>query len=122
MRGTCIALFSVCLLLCGCDSNTAVLDQSPIRNYVVVPIVNDTDQTIRVTLCYSRTCRGSGGHDITDTLSPHTQREDAVNNSYTGPAVFRVTTPTTTRCLYMSYALGQEHHAALLVSNSRPCP
>jgi hypothetical protein len=106
-------------VFCGGCGDTAILDQSPIGNFVVVPIVNDTQSTIEVTLCYRARCKS---HDITDQLAPGTSRRDGVNNAEAGVAIFRVKTNAGIRCLRMRYASGQEHHAPLAISSSGRCP
>lgn len=107
------------VVMCGGCGNTAILDQSPIGSYVVVPIVNDTQSTIEVTLCYGARCES---HDITDSLAPGASRNDGVNNAEAGVAIFRAQTHAGIRCLRMRYGSGQEHHAPLAISSSGRCP
>jgi hypothetical protein len=49
--GPWVALPLVTLPLAGCG-HTAILDQSPIGNYVVLSIVNDSASSVKVTQCY----------------------------------------------------------------------
>jgi hypothetical protein len=113
-----IACPLVILSLAACG-NTAILDQSPTRNYVVVGIENDSASSIDVTLCYAQRC---SVHDLTDSISPDAHRDEAVNNAQGGIAIFRVTSRETVRCLRVRYASGQEQHTTVKASWARPCP
>jgi hypothetical protein len=104
--------------LAGC-SNVAYLDQSPIRNYVVVTIENDSGSSVKVTECYARRCRD---HDPTYSIRAGGRRDEAANNAQAGTAIFRVASGDTVRCLRMRYVEGQEHHAPLKVSAAGRCP
>ncbi len=106
------------LSLAAC-SNTAILDQSPIRNYVVVSIENDSSSPVDVTQCYAKRCRI---HDLTDSIRAGGHRDEAINNALAGTAIFGVTSGKTVRCLRIRYARGQEHHAPIKVSEARACP
>jgi hypothetical protein len=113
-----LVLLLVTLSLAACG-NTAILDQSPIRNYVVVGIENDSASSVDVTLCFAQRC---SVHDLTDSISAGGHRDAAVNNAPGGTAIFRVTSRRKVRCLRVRYASGQEHHTPVKVSWARPCP
>ena len=112
------ALSLVILSLAACGS-TAILNQSPIRNYVVVGVENDSASSVDVTLCFAQRC---SVHDLTDSISPGAHRDEAVNNAQGGTAIFRVTSRGAVRCLRVRFASGQEHHAPVKVSWARSCP
>lgn len=113
-----VALLVVGLSLAGC-SHAAILDQSPIRNYVVFTIVNDSPSSVEVTECWAKQCTT---HDLTDSIRPGSQRDVAINNAQAGTAIFRVTSGKTVRCFRIRYARDQEHHDPVAVSSARACP
>jgi hypothetical protein len=96
-----------------------ILDISPLENFVVVRVEDDTPEPVEATICYSRACRI---HDVSDGISPYGHRDEAINNGQSGLAVFRVKKASgQVRCLRLRYAAGQRH-ASLRVSAARPCP
>ena len=113
-----LAASGVIFSLTGC-SNVAILDQSPIENYVVVRIGNDGAAPVQVTLCYAQQCRV---HDVTDSINVGDHRDDGVNTAHPGTAIFRVSNQgEVVRCLRVPYTTGQRY-ATVNVSEARPCP
>lgn len=101
----------------GCGGS-ALVDQAPLRNFVVVSIANDLTRSVDVTECFDAACRS---HDVVDAIEPGHTRTEAVNNASRGRATFRVTEGAKQLgCLYVPYRSGQEK-AAARISNIRSC-
>jgi hypothetical protein len=82
------------------------LAQANLASWLDVTVQNDTNRTVKVSLCYDRpACRN---REVTDTVTPHDFVQDAVGNDRPGVACFRVESPRRPpRCLFVSYREGQ---------------
>jgi hypothetical protein len=105
-------------VLAGC-SNNAVLDQAPLRNFVVVTIRNDLPYSISVARCLDVRCTKE---DVTDNVSPSRSTRMAVNNATSGSAIFRLErNGRSVGCLFLRYRR-DERAAELDVSHFTHCP
>jgi hypothetical protein len=106
-------------MLTGCNASAPLFDQSPLRNYVVATVNNDTDHQVIVTVCYDRRCHNT---DQVDKVAAHDYVQDGINNDSAGLAWFRIqsATGTTVGCLRLRYRSGQRT-ASLQVSEAADC-
>lgn len=109
---------SVAVVLAGC-SNNAVLDQAPLRNFVVVTIRNDLSHSTSVARCLDVRCTKE---DVTANVSPSRSTRMAVNNATSGIAIFRLErSGRSVGCLFLHYRR-DEQAAALDMSRFTRCP
>lgn len=109
------------LLLGGCG-NTAVLDPATLGSFLDVQVKNDTAKTVTIADCWGSHCTRDVGSGFNDTLSPHSQREEAAwLNATAGVARVRVASAgKSLGCFIVPYRKGQEH-ATAFVSEADSC-
>ena len=102
-------------LLAGCGP---AFEQSPIENFVVVRIKNNSMREISVHACYSRDCRR---HDVTDSIAPGRSAEQAFNNGVGGVIIFEIRSKGhRVGCIRLRTRVGQRH-AVVAASRAHPC-
>jgi hypothetical protein len=109
-----VSLFAVTLLgAAGCT-----LDPSPIENFVVVSVTNDTPRKVEFHRCYNRSC---SFHDVTDPVVPGKSGRQAFNNGTARKITLRFTSGgKTIGCIVLHPHRGQRQ-ATVHVSAANPC-
>lgn len=93
-------------------------DISPIENYVVVTVHNDTGEQLRVKECYDALCHSV---DSNDKVRSGDRVQDGINNYYGGYAFFRFEAEAAVRgCVALKYRSGQRS-AEIWASRAVPC-
>jgi hypothetical protein len=101
----------------GC-SGQAVLDQSPIENFVAVAVVNDSARRIEFTRCYNARC---SFHDVTDSVAPGMTGKQAFNNGTSSTITLRIVRHgLAPECLVVHSREGQRR-VRVYVSAANPC-
>jgi hypothetical protein len=95
----------------------AFFDISPIENYVVVTVHNDTGEQLRVKECYDALCHSV---DFNDKVRPGNYVQDGINNYYSGYAFFRFEGRAVRGCIALKYRSGQRS-AEIWASRAVPC-
>lgn len=113
-----VVITAVVVIASVVSPDTAVFDQSPIANYVVITVENDLGSPVTADLCGNSRCSLI---ETADRIAAGGSVRDGVNNASPGTATFVITRAgRRVSCLKLRYLKGQRQ-AAVKISDARQC-